>query len=217
MKCWKKHLGLLSQDKDSSRQLAIDVYSNAGKSQQDMLRRKRDHGRAEALLIAAWGLGCCVEGKSATLKDQSSLTSRWGPLREPVYMDGGMHMLEMDTASAFSDDEVSDGSVDIPLIGNDGSMVVRPRQVPRVLDVAAATVAAADAAAAKRALKKKKKKQRQPPKAKSIGSGAADLAVAQVPVAASAGSKEGSTRNSRRRVAATPLQPAGLQAQGGAV
>jgi hypothetical protein len=38
VKSWKKHLGLLSQNKDSSRQLAMDVYSSAGKSQQNLLR-----------------------------------------------------------------------------------------------------------------------------------------------------------------------------------
>ena len=44
---WKKKLGLDS-DKEKSRKLAIEIYP----SMADMLKRKRDHNRAEALLLA---------------------------------------------------------------------------------------------------------------------------------------------------------------------
>jgi len=44
---WKKKLGLTS-DKEQSRELAIKLYP----SMKDMLARKRDHNRAEALLLA---------------------------------------------------------------------------------------------------------------------------------------------------------------------
>ena len=44
---WKKKLGL-SSDKEESRELAIKLYP----SMQDQLKRKKDHNRAEALLLA---------------------------------------------------------------------------------------------------------------------------------------------------------------------
>ena len=44
---WKKKLGL-SKDKEASRALAIFLYP----SMEEMLSRKRDHNRAEALLLA---------------------------------------------------------------------------------------------------------------------------------------------------------------------
>lgn len=47
---WKRKLGLLGQDKEASRQLAIDLFPTAEK----YLRRKKDHNRAEALLLIAW-------------------------------------------------------------------------------------------------------------------------------------------------------------------
>jgi hypothetical protein len=56
---WKKHYGLMrdkanpvpeSQFKDRSRLLALQLYPNAAQS----LARKKDGGRAEALLIARW-------------------------------------------------------------------------------------------------------------------------------------------------------------------
>jgi hypothetical protein len=55
---WKKDLGLKktadmtqSQVKECSRQLALHLFPGAG----EPLRRKMDHNRAEALLIAEWG------------------------------------------------------------------------------------------------------------------------------------------------------------------
>lgn len=45
---WKRSYGLIGADKDASRGIAIERYPEAP------LSRKRDHGRAEALLIAAW-------------------------------------------------------------------------------------------------------------------------------------------------------------------
>jgi Holliday junction resolvasome RuvABC endonuclease subunit len=46
---WKKSLGLLSTDKEASRALAIRLYPSVRG-----LERKKDQGRAEALLIGHW-------------------------------------------------------------------------------------------------------------------------------------------------------------------
>mgnify|MGYP001557458037 CR=1 FL=1 len=45
---WKKHFGLIGKDKDASRQLANQLFPSVD------LRLKKDHGRAEALLLAEW-------------------------------------------------------------------------------------------------------------------------------------------------------------------
>ncbi|UXA66031.1 hypothetical protein [Xanthomonas prunicola] len=47
---WKRHFGLIGQDKDASRQLAIRRFPFAA----SQLQRKKDDGRAEALLLALW-------------------------------------------------------------------------------------------------------------------------------------------------------------------
>jgi len=48
---WKKHFGLTGKDKDASRTLAMELFpAVAGK-----LSRKKDVGRADALLIAEYG------------------------------------------------------------------------------------------------------------------------------------------------------------------
>lgn len=49
---WKKHYGLQGQQKEQSRAFAIQLFPKAA----DLLERKKDHQRAEALLIAAYGL-----------------------------------------------------------------------------------------------------------------------------------------------------------------
>jgi crossover junction endodeoxyribonuclease RuvC len=46
---WKRSLAL-GKDKEASRLRAMQLYPGAA------LRRKRDHGRAEALLLASYGL-----------------------------------------------------------------------------------------------------------------------------------------------------------------
>lgn len=46
---WKRSFGLLGSEKDASRGLAIQRVPSAP------LSRKKDHGRAEAILIAKWG------------------------------------------------------------------------------------------------------------------------------------------------------------------
>lgn len=48
---WKRHHGLIKQDKDSGRRLAINTFPELA----ELLRRKMDHGRADAVLIAAYG------------------------------------------------------------------------------------------------------------------------------------------------------------------
>lgn len=47
---WKKHMGLIGKDKDASRLLAQQWFPDAP------LKRKKDHGRSEALLIAKYAL-----------------------------------------------------------------------------------------------------------------------------------------------------------------
>lgn len=48
---WKRYWGLLKTEKDAARLLAIETFP----STESALRRKKDSGRADALLIAAWG------------------------------------------------------------------------------------------------------------------------------------------------------------------
>jgi len=48
---WKKHFGLLNCEKDASRTLAMERFPLL----RDQLRRKKDHDRAEAVLIALYG------------------------------------------------------------------------------------------------------------------------------------------------------------------
>ncbi len=48
---WKRHHGLIRKDKDSARTLALGMYPETT----ELLKRKNDIGRADALLIAAWG------------------------------------------------------------------------------------------------------------------------------------------------------------------
>lgn len=47
---WKRHMGLLKQDKDASRVLALRRFPSVA----DQLQRKKDVGRSDALLIALW-------------------------------------------------------------------------------------------------------------------------------------------------------------------
>jgi crossover junction endodeoxyribonuclease RuvC len=51
---WKKFFSLKGPDKEQSRLLAIRMYPGA----EAALKRKKDHGRAEAILIANFGLRC---------------------------------------------------------------------------------------------------------------------------------------------------------------
>jgi crossover junction endodeoxyribonuclease RuvC len=48
---WKKHFGLAGKDKEAARALAIRLYPDV-----TGLDRKKDHGRAEALLMLEWYL-----------------------------------------------------------------------------------------------------------------------------------------------------------------
>lgn len=49
---WKRYLRLTGADKDAARTLAIQRYPEAA----EYLRRKKDVGRADALLIATWAV-----------------------------------------------------------------------------------------------------------------------------------------------------------------
>lgn len=48
---WKKAMGLTGKDKEASRAMAMHLFGDM----QDELKRKKDHGRAEALLLAEYG------------------------------------------------------------------------------------------------------------------------------------------------------------------
>lgn len=76
---WKKDLELASSrsSKDDSRELAAQLFPDLS----PMLKRKKDHGRAEALLIAAYGKGHKLKpDESSTLEmlDESSLETEPG-------------------------------------------------------------------------------------------------------------------------------------------
>lgn len=47
---WKKSLGLTGKGKEASRELALRLFPQF----RDELKRKKDHNRAEALLLAEW-------------------------------------------------------------------------------------------------------------------------------------------------------------------
>lgn len=54
---WKRGFGLIGQDKGASVAKAVDLFRFP-----ELLSRKKDHGRADAMLIAAWA---SVERKTA--------------------------------------------------------------------------------------------------------------------------------------------------------
>lgn len=47
---WKRHFGLIKSEKDDARLLAISRFPSV----EDLLKRKKDQGRADALLLALW-------------------------------------------------------------------------------------------------------------------------------------------------------------------
>ena len=55
---WKRDMGLYKQGKEGSLDLARYLFPQISKTH---LARKKDHGRAEALLLAAWALGIRAE------------------------------------------------------------------------------------------------------------------------------------------------------------
>ena len=70
---WKKAFQLLGTEKETSRALAIRLYPHAA----EWLARKKDHGRAEALLLARFGWqsghGHPVAGEPATVAAECTL------------------------------------------------------------------------------------------------------------------------------------------------
>lgn len=58
---WKRHMGLLGTEKDAARQLAIARFPGAA----PLLQRKKDHGRADALLLALWHENTQLLGRMA--------------------------------------------------------------------------------------------------------------------------------------------------------
>jgi hypothetical protein len=78
---WKRSLGLRKSGKEGSLALARQLFPQAAEK---YLKRKKDHGRAEALLIAAWALGvraapCAVP---VDILDSISITSSEGEEEE---------------------------------------------------------------------------------------------------------------------------------------
>lgn len=59
---WKKHFKLAGPDKEPSRQRAIETWPKAATL---YFNRKKDHGVAEAALIALWGQRAAVAGRAA--------------------------------------------------------------------------------------------------------------------------------------------------------
>lgn len=58
---WKRHMGLLGTEKDAARQLALVRFPDAA----HLLQRKKDNGRADALLIALWHESTQMQGRAA--------------------------------------------------------------------------------------------------------------------------------------------------------
>ncbi len=58
---WKRHHGLIGADKDVARTRAIELFPEVS----GLLARKKDIGRADALLIAAWACRTEQTAKSA--------------------------------------------------------------------------------------------------------------------------------------------------------
>lgn len=58
---WKRHYGLIGTDKDAARLLAIRRFPAAA----DRLKRKKDGGRADALLLALWHDNTQMQGARA--------------------------------------------------------------------------------------------------------------------------------------------------------
>lgn len=58
---WKRHMGLLGTEKDAARLLAITRFPAA----EPMLRRKKDGGRGDALLIGLWHENTQLQGRAA--------------------------------------------------------------------------------------------------------------------------------------------------------
>lgn len=67
---WKRQLGLTKAGKEGSLALARALFPAAATT---YLRRKKDHGRAEALLIAAWALGLRAEVVQGPPQDQDAV------------------------------------------------------------------------------------------------------------------------------------------------
>jgi crossover junction endodeoxyribonuclease RuvC len=68
---WKKRLNLIGTDKEAARELAIRLHPQAA----HMLKRKKDEGRAEALLIATYG----------TLEIPDATAGRSLPCTQPLH------------------------------------------------------------------------------------------------------------------------------------
>ncbi|CAO2837408.1 unnamed protein product [Amaranthus hypochondriacus] len=66
---WKKEFDLArnTSTKDDSRELAARLFPDLS----SMLKRKKDHGRAEALLIAAYGKGLKTKEKECCMPDET--------------------------------------------------------------------------------------------------------------------------------------------------
>eukprot|EP00798_Chlamydomonas_sp_ICE-L_P015945 gene15945-22079_t len=124
---WKADWDLVGKDKEESRLLAINVFPHF----KDMLKLKKHHGRAEALLIAAWAMGCSV------CKDTGELML--GSLRMNGSTDAYGNLVLYTGAGEDWDSELDD--------------------VPEAMDVEALTAAKEAAAEAKKAASAASKKK----------------------------------------------------------
>ena len=64
---WKRALRLKGKDKEGSRQKALELFPHA----QHLLARKKDHQRAEAMLIAYFGAWFLMPTKPAPIETPS--------------------------------------------------------------------------------------------------------------------------------------------------
>lgn len=58
---WKRHMGLLGTEKDAARQMALVRFPDAA----HLLQRKKDGGRADALLLALYHENTQIQGRQA--------------------------------------------------------------------------------------------------------------------------------------------------------
>uniref|UniRef100_A0A7S3QXA2 Uncharacterized protein n=1 Tax=Dunaliella tertiolecta TaxID=3047 RepID=A0A7S3QXA2_DUNTE len=121
---WKGDLGLKGLDKDDSRLLARQLIP----SKTSVLERKKDHGRAEALLIAAWAMGCTrpnpMSSKRARKAAAASVAaakagaspSNPGPSMASSFGSSDAPSLLAGTAAASSSSSSSGGDANVSLL-----------------------------------------------------------------------------------------------------
>eukprot|EP00195_Chlamydomonas_chlamydogama_P009598 CAMPEP_0202897452 /NCGR_PEP_ID=MMETSP1392-20130828/6205_1 /ASSEMBLY_ACC=CAM_ASM_000868 /TAXON_ID=225041 /ORGANISM="Chlamydomonas chlamydogama, Strain SAG 11-48b" /LENGTH=463 /DNA_ID=CAMNT_0049583079 /DNA_START=111 /DNA_END=1502 /DNA_ORIENTATION=- len=161
---WKKALGLIGGDKEDSRELARRIFPQHA----HLLTLKKHHGRAEALLIAAWALGHSVDKGSGQLST--------GPLQECASTDAYGNVLQY----GFSDP------------GIDGKVVYADVQM-----LADAVAAEKEAAAARKKTRKRSSSSRGASSTDASSSSSTDTAGSSSGIS-SAGTRTASKQRTRR-------------------